>query len=83
LAELNEGLGQYFGTEEGALVLNVSEDSELGLEPGDVILRIGDRDATTPDRALRILGSYGADEDITLHIRRDGREMSVLGRLPD
>lgn len=83
LVELNEGLGSYFGTDEGVLVLNVAADSELALRPGDVIRRIGDREATTPERALRILASYGADEDIPLHIRRGGREMSVLGRLPD
>jgi membrane-associated protease RseP (regulator of RpoE activity) len=81
LVELNAGLGQYFGTEQGTLVVNVSEDSTLGLQPGDVILRIGDRPADTPDRVLRILGSYGADEDITIHVRRNGREMSVMGRL--
>jgi membrane-associated protease RseP (regulator of RpoE activity) len=81
LVELNAGLGQYFGTEQGTLVVNVSEDSTLGLQPGDVILRIGDRPADTPDRVLRILGSYGADEDITIHVRRNGREMGVMGRL--
>jgi membrane-associated protease RseP (regulator of RpoE activity) len=81
LVELNAGLGQYFGTEQGTLVVNVSEDSQLGLQPGDVILRIGDRPADTPDRVLRILGSYGADEDIPIHVRRNGREVSVMGRL--
>jgi S1-C subfamily serine protease len=81
LIEMNAGLGQYFGTTQGVLVVDVAEGSELRLEAGDVILRIGDREALTPDRVIRILGSYGADEDITIHIRRDGREMSVLGRL--
>jgi hypothetical protein len=81
LVEMNEGLGQYFGTTEGVLVVNVAEDSQLRLQSGDVILRIGDRAADTADRVLRILGSYAADEDITLQIRRDGREMSVMGRL--
>ena len=81
LVELNEGLGQYFGTSQGVLVVDVAEDSALGLAAGDVILRVGERVATTPDRALRILGSYGEDEDIPLHIRRDGREISVMGQL--
>jgi membrane-associated protease RseP (regulator of RpoE activity) len=81
LVQLNEALGQYFGTSEGVLVVNVSESSELGLEPGDVILRIGERTADSPDRVLRILGSYEADEDIPIHIRRDGSEMSVMGRV--
>ena len=62
-------------------MVDVAGDSALGLEAGDVILRVGERVATTPERALRILGSYGEDEDIPLHIRRDGREISVMGRL--
>ncbi len=81
LVDMNPGLGQYFGTEEGVLVVNVSEDSQLGLEPGDVILRIGDRDAQTSERVLRILSSYGPAEDIPIEVRRDGRQISVLGRL--
>ncbi|MGE0159235.1 MAG: PDZ domain-containing protein [Gemmatimonadales bacterium] len=80
LVELNPGLGRYFGSDEGALVVSVAEGSTLGLQAGDVILRIGERDATTPDRVRRILDSYAADEQIAIHIRRDGREMSIMGR---
>jgi len=81
LVDVNPGLGQYFGTERGVLVVDVSDGSTLGLEPGDVILRIGDRDAQTSERVLRILSSYGPAEEIPMQIRRDGREISVLGRL--
>ncbi|MEQ8331195.1 MAG: PDZ domain-containing protein [Longimicrobiales bacterium] len=81
LVELNPGLGAYFGTTEGVLVSDVHAQSPLGLEPGDVILRIGDRAVDTPDRVRRVLRSYDADEPITLHVRRNGREISVQGRL--
>lgn len=81
LVELNEGLGDYFGASEGVLVTEVDEASPLGLRPGDVILRVGDRDVTTPDRVLRLLGTYGDGEEITFRIRRNGSETSVLGRL--
>ena len=80
LAEINPELGAYFGTEEGVLVLDVAEDSELGLQPGDVIVRIGSREATSPERVRRILSSYGSDETVTFDVRRDGRDMSVSGR---
>lgn len=63
------------------LVVDVAEDSALGLQAGDVILRVGEREAATPERVRRVLGSYEAGEDIPLHIRRDGREISVMGRL--
>ncbi len=81
LIEMKPGLASYFGTEAGILVTNVDEDSTLGLEPGDVILRIGDRDATSPGRVRRILSTYDEDEEITLRIMRDHEEMTVRGRL--
>jgi len=81
MTELNEGLGEYFGTAEGVLITDVHEDSMLGLEPGDVILSVGDRVTTSPDQVRRILRSYDEDEEITFRIRRDGREINVAGRL--
>lgn len=81
LVELNPSLGAYFGTQTGVLIADVAEDSTLGLRPGDVVLRVGDREVTTPARMLRILDSYGDDELVTLRIRRDGREMEVEGRV--
>lgn len=83
LAELNEGLGHYFGTTEGVLVVDVDEDSALGLQPGDVILSVGSREVDTPQRALRILGSYASGEDIDFRVRRDNQEVEVRGRLSD
>ncbi len=80
LAPLNPRLGAYFGAEEGVLVLDAGR-SRLGLEAGDVILRIGSRDVDTPERFRRILSSYGDDEDIDFHVVRDGREIVVTGRL--
>ncbi len=61
LRELNEGLGGYFGTTEGVLVLSVGEEPELAIEPGDVILAVGGRDVGDPSGVRRSLGSY--DED--------------------
>lgn len=81
LLELNPELGEYFGADAGVLVTEVSDDSSLGLEAGDVILRIGDRDTNGPDRVRRILGSYSADEEITFHVLRDRDEITVQGRL--
>lgn len=81
LAEVNPGLGEYFGTDEGVLVLETGRSSGLGLEAGDVVVRIGARDVTTPERFRRILSSYGDDEDIDFHVLRDGDEIVVTGRL--
>lgn len=81
MMELNPDLGSYFGATEGVLVTDVDEDSTLGLEAGDVVLRIGDREVTTPEELRRILRSYNDDEEITLHIMRDRSELRVAGRL--
>lgn len=80
LVELNPELGSYFGATEGVLVVDARRSSNLGLEAGDVVLRIGDRTVDTPDRFSRILASYGDEEDITFHVRRDGSAMEVTGR---
>ncbi|MDX1646038.1 MAG: PDZ domain-containing protein [Longimicrobiales bacterium] len=74
LVELNPALGRYFGVEEGVLVTDVSPSSTLGLQSGDVVLEVGDRRVTTPDRLRRILASYGEDEEIRLRIVREGEE---------
>jgi len=81
LMELKPGLADYFGTESGVLVTDVHEESATGLQAGDVILTIGDRDTSTPDRARRILRSYGEGEDVTFRILRRTREMTVTGQL--
>ena len=68
LLEIKPGFASYFGTEIGMLVTNVDEDSTLDLEPGDVILRIRDREATSSRWIRRILSTYDEDEDITMRI---------------
>lgn len=79
LADMNEGLGEYFGVERGALVIDVHRDSRLGLEPGDVILRIGGREVRDARHARSIVASYRDDEPVQLEIMRDGEQQTVTG----
>lgn len=83
ITELTPGLGDYFGVEQGALVTDVDEGSALGLRPGDVLLRIGDREVTSASRAARILASYDEGESVTFRVLRDGGEVDVMGSLDD
>lgn len=78
--DLNPELGAYFGTEQGVLVSEVDDASELGLRPGDVVLAVDGREVTEARQLERILASYGADEEMRLRVRRQGQEMEVLGR---
>jgi len=79
LTELNPGLAEYFSSDEGLLVLDVDEDSTLGLLPGDVILAIDGREVEAQRDFHRILGSYEAEETISFNLVRKGQEITVEG----
>jgi hypothetical protein len=79
LADMNEGLAAYFGTADGVLVTEVAESATLGLEAGDVILSIGDREVAETQDVRRILASFDIDEPVTFRVRRDNREIQVSG----
>lgn len=79
--ELNSRLGEYFGAESGVLVIDVDDDSALGLMPGDVILAVGDREVDTVDRVRRLINSYEEDEPIRMTIIRKGAEEVIEGSL--
>lgn len=81
LVPMNEGLSGYFGTDEGVLVADVDDDSELGLRPGDVLLRIGEREVRDPGHAARILSSYRDDETVRMEVIRKGERTTVEGRV--
>jgi len=81
LVELNQGLGAYFGTDEGVLVANAAEDSPLGLLPGDVVVAVEGRKVDDAGELRRILRSYTDDEEIEFSIWRDGAETTVAGTI--
>jgi len=70
LVPLTEGLGRYFGASEGLLVVRAPKDERIGLEDGDVILEIDGRRPKDAAHAVRILGSYGEGERLTVKIQR-------------
>ena len=77
--ELNPELGEYFGTATGVLVVEVDEDSTLGLLAGDVVLAVGAREAETVGRVLRLIRSYDEDEPIRFRVMRQGSELVAEG----
>lgn len=83
LAELNPGLGAYFGTEEGMLVLEAPRDSTLPLRAGDVILAIDGREPQTMSHAMRILSSYAGGEAVKFDIMRQRERQSVTWTVPE
>ena len=79
--ELNPELGEYFGSDSGVLVVEVDEESTLGLLAGDVVLAVGDREADTLARVLRLMRTYEEDEPIRFRVIRRGSEMVAEGVL--
>jgi hypothetical protein len=83
LVELNAGLGRYFGTDSGLLVVSAPKSDALKLQAGDVIQSIDGRKPTSVGHAMRILGSYQAGEKLELGIMRDKRRQTLAIEMPD
>lgn len=77
LTGLDTGLGRYFGTDSGALVLRASGDELAGLEVGDVIKRIDGEDIVSPRQAMERLGAAQSGQRIRVDILRDRQKRSV------
>ena len=83
LVTLTPGLGHYFGTDKGVLVVRAPTKSDFQLQDGDVILSIDGREPASGAHATRILASYQAGEKVTLHIMRDRKPVNLEARLPE
>ena len=83
LVELSEGLGRYFGTDSGLLVVSAPESNTLQLQDGDVIQSIGGREPNSVRHGMQILGSYQAGEKLEIMIMRDKRSKKLNIEMPD
>jgi predicted metalloprotease with PDZ domain len=82
LARLTPGLGRYFGTDKGVLVVRAPPGGALGLQDGDVILSIDGRKPIDSSHVIRILASYDPGEKIAIEVLRAHRRISVNTSLP-
>lgn len=83
VVELSEGLGRYFGTDEGLLVISAPQSNAFQLQDGDVILSIDGREPSSVNHCMRILGSYQPGEKLTLNIMRDKQTETIDVEVPD
>lgn len=83
LAELNPGLGRYFGSERGVLVLRDGKEGLDALKAGDVIVSIDGTAVDDPRSAMRALRGRDAGSKVTLDILRDKRAQSVQVTAPE
>jgi C-terminal processing protease CtpA/Prc len=82
LVELNAGLGRYFGTDKGLLVINAPESDVFELQDGDVIQSIDGREPKDVRHAMRILSSYQSGEKLKLGIMRDKKKRTLDVEIP-
>jgi predicted metalloprotease with PDZ domain len=80
--DMSPGLGRYFGTDKGLLVVRAPKDERLELQEGDVILDIDGRVPTSGSHALQILNSYRAGETLRLHIMRQQKRVELRIEFP-
>ncbi|MBA3562782.1 MAG: PDZ domain-containing protein [Gammaproteobacteria bacterium] len=83
LTSLTPGLGNYFGTDEGLLVVRAPENEALMLQDGDVIVSIAGREPESPSHALRILRSYRPGETLRIDIVREQEPQSLEFVMPE
>ena len=82
LADLSPGLGRYFGTDKGLLVVRAPKDDRLKLQDGDVILDIDGRVPSSASHAFEILSSYRAGETLKLHVMRQQKKLELPIEIP-
>ena len=82
LVSLTPGLGDYFKTTEGVLVVRAPSDATLGLQDGDVIVDIAGRAPTDPGHVVRILRSYTPGERLVMTVVRKGQRRQLEADIP-
>jgi len=83
MAEVGEGLGEYFKTDRGVLVLKARENNELQLRSGDVILSVDDIEVNKPADFMRALRNVESGMELDIEIKRDRKSKTLVVEVPE
>jgi len=83
LAEIDPGLGEYFKTDRGVLVLKARTDNDLQLESGDVILQVGDTEVNSPAEFMRALRDFNSGDEFEIDIKRKRKDRTLKTIMPE
>lgn len=81
LASVDAGLGRYFGTDDGVLVLSTGKDL-AGLQAGDVIRRIDGKPVNSPREAMELLRAQPAAAKVSIDYLRDRKPATAQVAVP-
>ncbi len=83
LTELEEGLGAYFDTDRGVLVLQARDDNALQLQTGDVILSVNGDTVTRPADVVRALRDVDSGATVDIEVKRQRRNETLEVVIPE
>lgn len=82
LASIDAGLGRYFGTDRGVLVLSAGPELK-GLQSGDVIRNVAGAPVDSPRDVMRALRGEDAGKQLKLDVLRDRKSVAVTVTVPE
>ena len=86
IGDIDNELLKVYKRKEGALVLDVSEDTpaaKYGLKRGDLIYAINDKNIKDRNSLQNTIASFKPDEKVILHVERNSKDINVSIVLSD